>query len=154
MRPLDFDSDSDFSDFDQGPARKYPDERERDPIQLGFHEFCMKADELYVSLQENTATDEEEALAAKEFYRFVLAGRTHGPDHEPAHITLNVHSGLQDNRGYQVSRDYDSLIGISHDLPYSRHVQLTPVPPFRHTLKKNNHMKAMAFLDVIILSLL
>ncbi|KAI6043742.1 hypothetical protein EDC04DRAFT_2600004 [Pisolithus marmoratus] len=140
-------SDNNLSDLDDCPMCHYPNDREANPIQLSFNEFCIKANDLYAALQENTITPRQEAFAMKEFYRFVLVGHTHMPDGDTAHITLNACNNLPDNVQYEVSWDYDSLIGVSNDLPYSTHLQLTPVPPFKLTLKTDNHMKSMAYLN-------
>ncbi|KAI6044343.1 hypothetical protein EDC04DRAFT_2889790 [Pisolithus marmoratus] len=143
-------SNDNLSDLDDHPRHCYPDDREANPIQLSFDEFCIKADNLYAALQENTATPRQEAFAAKEFYRFVLAGHTCTPDGDTAHITLNACDALPDNVQYEVSQDYDSLIGVSDDLLYSTHLQLTPVPPFKLTLKTDNHMKSTAYLNLAL----
>lgn len=136
--------------FDVSTPRGYPDDRESNPIQMSFHAFCLQADELYVHLQENTTTEEEEAFAAKDFYRFVLAGRSRDKENEnePCHISINACQDLPQNIQYEVSRDYDSVIGLSRDLPYNNHLELTPVPPFQYTLKMTNHMDGIAYLDV------
>ena len=39
-----------------------------------------------------------------------------------------------------VTRDYDSLIGVTRDLPYNRAVYLYPIPRFEDTLSKDNHL--------------
>lgn len=131
--------------FDACAPRGYPDDRESNPIQMSFHAFCLKADALYVHLQEDTATEADEAFAAKEFYRFVLAGRSRTNENESCHVTLNACEDLPQNIQYEVSRDYDSVIGLSRDLPYNNHLELTPVPPFIYTLKMNNHMDGIAY---------
>ncbi|KAI6144777.1 hypothetical protein BKA82DRAFT_32023 [Pisolithus tinctorius] len=107
----------------------------------------MQADELYANFQEDAATPRDKAYAAKQFYRFMLSGHTHKPDGEPGHITVNACDNLPNHRSYEVSHDYDSLIGISHGLPYSYHLELTPIPPFKYTLISDNHLKAKAYVD-------
>lgn len=37
-------------------------------------------------------------------------------------------------------RDFDSLLGISHDLSFIRSFSIFPIPSFRDTLKKDNHL--------------
>jgi hypothetical protein len=37
-------------------------------------------------------------------------------------------------------RDFDSLLGVSNDLPFVRSFSIFPVPSFRDTLVKNNHL--------------
>lgn len=134
-------------ELDEVPGRSYPDERELDALQFSFMEFCEKAKQLYTDLQ-RSGTDDEEIHHAKLFYRFVLAGRARTEEDIPRHITLNTLDNLPDVNDFNITRDYDSLIGISDDLPYTSHIQLTPVPPFTSTLKTSNHMKAKSYLDV------
>ena len=38
------------------------------------------------------------------------------------------------------TRDYDSAIGITRSLPFTRPLSVYPVPPFSETLKKDNHI--------------
>lgn len=141
------------NDSDDGlvAPRSYPDDREANATQLSFHEFCIKADQLYVHLQENTTTEADENQAAKEFFHFVLAGRTITQNNVNGHITLNACQGLPRNTQYEVSQDYDSLIGISRDLPYNNHLELTPVPPFKYTLKTDNHLLGLVISDVCLI---
>ena len=49
------------------PGCGYPDECKLNAWQFSFIEFCDKAQELYVDLQ-NSATDDEEASRAALFY--------------------------------------------------------------------------------------
>ncbi len=39
-----------------------------------------------------------------------------------------------------LTRDYDSAIGITQTLPFTRPLSVYPVPPFSETLKKDNHV--------------
>ena len=39
-----------------------------------------------------------------------------------------------------VTRDYDSAMGITRNLPFKKTLAMFPVSPFRETLKTNNHM--------------
>ena len=48
--------------FNACTPQGYPDDRKSNPIQMCFNAFCLKADDLYVHLQENMATEAEEAL--------------------------------------------------------------------------------------------
>jgi len=128
-------------------ARRYPDDREEHGVQLTFERFVTSARERYLAMQDKTLTVDEEDNAAKKFLQFVLAGRTEVED-TIRHVTLNACQGLAPPYDYAVSRDYDSLIGVSYDLPYTCHLAINPVPPFRDTLFKHNHMKSLAYRDV------
>jgi hypothetical protein len=39
-----------------------------------------------------------------------------------------------------LTRDYDSAIGITRTLPFTRPLAVYPVPPFGETLKRDNHI--------------
>lgn len=129
------------------PTPAYPDDREEQAVQLTFEEFVSKARELYVHMQDHTLSSQQEAQAANNFYRFVLAGRTR-INNIPRHITVNACQGLNQPLHLEITRDYDSLIGATVDLPYTMHLALSPVPPFKDVLYKPNHVKSIAFRDV------
>ncbi|KAG1861526.1 hypothetical protein DFJ58DRAFT_872254 [Suillus subalutaceus] len=44
-----------------------------------------------------------------------------------------------------ITRDIDSVIGVSRSLPYTTALSIWPVPPFRETLTKDNHVKSRAY---------
>ncbi|KAG6370137.1 hypothetical protein JVT61DRAFT_12439 [Boletus reticuloceps] len=123
-------------------APGYPDDRDQNAAQLSLEQFCHKANQLYVALQ--NSSDEEEAEHAKRFTQFVLAGRTRNRHGVPGHITVNACQGLVDIDEFKVTRDYDSLIGISKDLPFTTHLELMPVPPYKLTLSSPNHLNGTA----------
>lgn len=138
--------DGHIAELDEHPGRSYPDDREPTPLQLSFVEFTKKARQLFIDLQDTTDPNQER-VAAKDFYRFVLAGRIYVDDLE-RHVTLNSCQGQDSNVQYTLTRDYDSLIGISKDLPYSKHIELLPIPPFRMTLTQSNHLTGTVFVEV------
>ena len=45
----------------------------------------------------------------------------------------------------QISRDFDSLIGTTSNLPYTVALAVYPVPPFHETLIYTNHIKSLAY---------
>ncbi|KZP30006.1 hypothetical protein FIBSPDRAFT_884653 [Athelia psychrophila] len=45
----------------------------------------------------------------------------------------------------KVTCDYDSILGISNDLLYMSALAVYPLPLFKETLKKNNHMTSLVF---------
>lgn len=81
------------------------------------------------------------------FIRFVLAGRYIG-EGPMSRVFVNakqgLHTGLPDG-AVNVTRDYDSILGISKDLPYMSALAVYPLSPFKETLKKNNHMTSLGF---------
>ncbi|KAK7675980.1 hypothetical protein QCA50_014254 [Cerrena zonata] len=80
------------------------------------------------------------------FANTVLCGRWGDP---PARLSLN---GMQDAGAvnlnhYEITRDFDSVIGITDNLPYTHPLAIFPVPPFRETLTQDVHLSGPAFLD-------
>ncbi|KAG8213504.1 hypothetical protein J3R82DRAFT_12047 [Butyriboletus roseoflavus] len=124
--------------------RPYPDDREENGVQHSFRQFVAQAQQFYTQMQNEDLTPEDEALASKAFYQFVLTGRIR-INNISRHITFNACQGLREPPQYQITRDYDSLIGATQDLPYNSHLALSPVPPFRDVLYKPNHIKALAY---------
>ena len=96
-------------------------------------------------------TDDEEASRAALFYWFVLAGCACIQHNLPRHVTLNALDNLPNVNKVAFTWDYDLLSGVLYKLPYTRYLELVPIPSFRQTLKTNNHMKLKAFIDVIVL---
>lgn len=104
--------------------------------QVSLQEFLQIADNLLYEKQD-----------VYKFVRFVLAGRYIG-EGPMSRVFVNakqgLHTGLPDG-AVNVTRDYDSILGISNDLPYMSALAVFPLPPFKETLKKNNHMCSLAY---------
>lgn len=89
------------------------------------------------------------------FVDFVLAGRCGDPGNlegpDCRRIFVNpVLDGVRFTREVQrehmvVTRDYDSFIGRTKDLPFTQTFTITPIAPFSDTLKLSNHVKGLAF---------
>lgn len=84
----------------------------------------------------------------KKFLKGAMAGR-HFANGDERRIFVNP---LQDKPeithnppNYTVTRDYDSAIGVTRDLPFSRPLAIFPLTPFKETLKKTNHVTGLAF---------
>lgn len=121
----------------QLPIMPSPDE-DLPQKQVTLQEFLQLADSLLYTRNDVNG-----------FVRFVLAGRYSTVQDGPmSRVFVNakqgLHTGLPDAE-LLVTRDYDSIIGISKDLPYKAALQVFPVAPFKETLKKNNHVKALAY---------
>ena len=112
----------------------YPDEllQERE---MSIQEFNAIAKELLLGGED----------AVKAFVQFTLAGRHTNDEGVVERITLAPERGLPDPRDHQDiaihRRDFDSLIGITTDWPFTVPVSIYPVPPFEFTFKKDNHLK-------------
>jgi hypothetical protein len=48
----------------------------------------------------------------------------------------------------RLTRDFDSGIGISRNLPFTCALSIYPVPSFRDTLKKSNYLRGPVTLKV------
>ncbi|PCH38800.1 hypothetical protein WOLCODRAFT_158336 [Wolfiporia cocos MD-104 SS10] len=78
----------------------------------------------------------------KAFVDFVMAGRV-DDEGDQSHIVVNPRlemHGVRRCEHARVFRDYDSLIMISQDLPFSSAPTVYPVPMFRDTLTKTVHL--------------
>lgn len=79
----------------------------------------------------------------QDIYRFVqlvLAGKAYRGS-EPFRVRLDPLAGADLNTDRLIAvRDYDSLIGITDDLPFRRSIALYPVPNFQDTLSRPNHL--------------
>ena len=98
----------------------------------------------------------EEPHDIDHFLRVVLAGRD-TINGELSYITLNARQGLpslQDAGDIIQTRDIDSAVGVTNNIPFERATAFAvyPVPNFAHTLKIDNHLRAKAYMaDVCFL---
>ena len=112
----------------------YPDEP-LPTVTLSLKEFNARAYEIFAS----GLADPNNV----KFISFVLAGRTKLPNGQPARVVVDPTKGLEameDLGGIQLSRDYDSIIGISRTLPYTCKMAVFPLPNFKETMKRTNHL--------------
>jgi hypothetical protein len=111
----------------------YPDEA-LDSLQLSLTDYVSIARALFPSESES---DQD----PNAFIRFVLAGRL---DIDARHfrVSINAKQGaLPPPFGkYQLFGDVDSVIGVTRDLPFRRPFAIFPLPYFRDTLTKDNHI--------------
>ena len=110
---------------------QYPNEFLR-PVQLGLTDFVDYAKGF---LEENTPD------AVDNFINLVLAGRLSLAGEE-RRVFLNALQGAKTPSldDVTLTGDFDSLIGLSRDLPYTTSFSIFPVPPFRDTMKADNHL--------------
>ena len=78
------------------------------------------------------------------FVNFVLSGRytvlPHGQEHR-VHIDVTKDvTPTQDIQSLKLCRDYDSIIGLTENLPFRVTMAMHPIPPFSMSLKKSNHL--------------
>jgi hypothetical protein len=68
-----------------------------------------------------------------------LCGRVSFDD-RPHRIRLNARQDLDHPDQPTITRDYDSAIGITRNLPFTAAFNIYPVPAYTDTLRKGNHV--------------
>jgi hypothetical protein len=58
----------------------------------------------------------------------------------PHRVVLNARQDLDSPHDPSFTRDFDSAIGITCNLPFTAPLNIYPVPSFKDTLKKRNHV--------------
>ncbi|TFY75450.1 hypothetical protein EWM64_g8562 [Hericium alpestre] len=82
------------------------------------------------------------AFNAQRFIRYVLAGRSLNDNGQTVNrLIVNPRMGHVVNPQFEIMRDYDSIIGVDKQIPYTIPLAIFPVPPFSETLKKKNHIE-------------
>jgi hypothetical protein len=76
-----------------------------------------------------------------ELINTALCGRITSEDRN-CRISLNARQNLQPPAYPLFTRDFDSAIGITKNFPFLAALNFFPVPSFKETLKKGNHVKA------------
>lgn len=94
------------------------------PAQRSLEAFVTRAQGFYVEADGSDGMD---------FVRYVLAGRD-GEDH----IFVNAAQGLDalEDSTFDVTRDFDSAIGITENLPFIAPLAIFPLSPFSETLTR------------------
>ncbi|KAI9436165.1 hypothetical protein H4582DRAFT_2078784 [Lactarius indigo] len=67
-------------------------------------------------------------------------------DQVPHRASINARQGLHPPAIPRFTRDFDSAIGVTRNLPYTSPFNVFPVASFRDTLTKPNHVKGPIFL--------
>jgi len=75
-----------------------------------------------------------------EYINTALCGRIL-VDGVPHRASLNARQGLDHPSFPEFTRDFDSAIGITDDLPYTSPFNVYPIANFRDTLTKQNHVR-------------
>jgi hypothetical protein len=113
-----------------------------------FNNLSQLTMELFVGHSQHLYTVGQDPLSELAFVRFVLAGRVGMNEDEEVDqccVTLNCLQGLPPLPATRITRDLDSAIGVSHTLPYTSALGVWPIPPFKETLKKDNHARGIAY---------
>ena len=78
------------------------------------------------------------------FCQLMLSGRLVLGDDFQHRVYVNARQGTQPTFGRDCTftRDIDSVIGVTRDLPYRAPLAVFPMAPFKETLKRNNHVTA------------
>lgn len=108
----------------------HPDE-DLPVVQLSLKQFVSIAQNLFNRKQDSDA-----------FVRFVLAGRIQINNQE-SWVFINARQGeiAPPVHKYQLRRDVDSAIGMTHDLPFRKALGVFPVASWCDTLTEDNHLK-------------
>lgn len=77
-----------------------------------------------------------------QYINTALCGRTTDEEGD-WRISVNARQELHPPEYPRFTRDYDSAIGITKNLPFLTALYVFPVPSFKETLKKRNHVKAI-----------
>jgi hypothetical protein len=75
-----------------------------------------------------------------EYIGTALCGRI-SIDEVPHRASVNARQGLSSPVLPEFTRDFDSAIGITRNLPFTSPFNIYPVPSFRDTLTKPNHVQ-------------
>ncbi|KIP01233.1 hypothetical protein PHLGIDRAFT_80839 [Phlebiopsis gigantea 11061_1 CR5-6] len=78
------------------------------------------------------------------FVNFMLSGRYKDPDNgAEKRVRIDPCKGLASTstiEDIEITRDYDSIIGISNNFPFSVPIAIYPIASFSLSLKKSNHL--------------
>lgn len=99
----------------------------------------------------------------RSFVNATLAGR-YFSGREERRIYVDAMRGLQDGHlvdfndepgegDYQMTRDYDSIIGYTDGLPYNVPLAVYVVPPFKQGLRKDLHIKVRCTIPAVSLNI-
>ncbi|KAG1893334.1 uncharacterized protein F5891DRAFT_1196566 [Suillus fuscotomentosus] len=122
---------------------EYPDEVD-DLVQFRLDQFLGQSQDIFTRVRDDRRSEID-------FIRFVLAGRI-GPEADEevdqCRIILNAQQDIPHvppRPETTITRDIDFVIGLSRSLPYTTALSVWPVPPFKETLIKDNHLKSRAY---------
>ena len=79
-----------------------------------------------------------------EYINTALCGRIF-VDGVPRRVSLNARQGLDHPISPGLTRDFDSAIGITDNLPYTSPFNVYPISSFRDTLTKPNHVQGRIY---------
>lgn len=126
-------------------AMSLPFPNERLPFaQLSFQGLV----DMYRRATRNYNESNQQVPDLEQYINAVLCGRWPRP--AEVRMSLNIRQGLTapDVDDATITRDLDSLIGISDRLPYTGKLAVFPVPSFRDTLCKDVGIRGNAFVGV------
>lgn len=124
----------------------YPDDFLHLQRPRALHEINAEFEELLIGRNKSVS----------HFVRLCLAGRYRENLAESSandyRYKINVRSGLSGiaypEENWIITGDWDSAIGMTEDLPFTVPMAFFAVPPFRDTLKKSNHIRGIASVEV------
>jgi hypothetical protein len=94
-----------------------------------------------IPLEEFTTMMYEASLRGPmEYIKTALCGRV-SIDEVPHRVSVNARQGLHHPEEPEFTRDFDSAIGVTRNLPYTSPFNVYPIASFRDTLTKPNHVQ-------------
>jgi hypothetical protein len=120
------------------PHEKLPE------VQLSLHDFNQKARTI---LNERAVEEFVSAVLAGRWRNAVVAHNGEESEEQEYRATidpfLHCYQGNDLGDNITVTRDFDSLIGITRNLPLTCPLAMYPVPNFRDSLTRTNHLTRM-----------
>jgi hypothetical protein len=101
-----------------------------------------------LSLSEFTFIMQQESKAenSMDFINAALCGRI--TQNQEAHrVILNARQDLDHPHNPSFTRDFDSAIGVTRNLPFTAPLNVYPIPNFKDTLKRPNHVEGPIYDD-------
>ena len=125
------------------PQLRFPNEP-LPPFQLNLEALVN----LYKAATQRFNNSPEDEDRLEKLVNCILCGRWPEPS---CRMVLNVAQGLDpiSLHDCQVSRDIDSIIGISDTLPYTSPMAVFPIPSFKETLTTDVHLKGLACVNPV-----
>jgi hypothetical protein len=114
------------------------------PTMRNFPHESLPFEQLSLSEFTNLMKDMSKSGNKLDFINAALCGRVMIDDDE-YRIVLNARQDLEPPEFPTYTRDFDSAIGITYNFPFTAPLYIFPVPSFKETLKKGNHVKARLY---------
>jgi hypothetical protein len=112
-----------------------------------FPHESLPLEQLSLSQFTRVMQEASESVDKLDFINAALCGRVM-IDGDTYRISVNARQDLEPPEFPTFTRDFDSAIGITYNFPFTAALYIFPVPSFKETLKKGNHVKARLYPNV------